>query len=109
LRILGTWEVASNPWSSTSRTLPIIATTRSAYLRGAVAPEAVIDLGDLHEGNQAGAESCGSISFGKALASIELADSLRQYGRLAQAGHGVVRDDCAIRLARTPVEMGPGG
>jgi predicted ATPase len=34
----------------------IIATTHSPYLRGAVAPEAVIDLGDLGEVHAAGAE-----------------------------------------------------
>ena len=33
----------------------IIATTHSPYLRGAVAPEAVIDLGDLDEAREAGA------------------------------------------------------
>jgi predicted ATPase len=34
----------------------IIATTHSPYLRGAVAPQAVIDLGDLGEDHEAGAE-----------------------------------------------------
>ena len=34
----------------------IIATTHSPYLRGAVAPEAVIDLGDLEEVEATGAE-----------------------------------------------------
>jgi predicted ATPase len=34
----------------------IIATTHSPYLRGAVAPEAVIDLGDLGEVHAAGAK-----------------------------------------------------